>query len=71
MEEKKKRKQTTMEYDTKARLSPSQRAMLDELIEAYSIDESEIIRRMILYIHKRRPALNAETATPKKMDSAG
>lgn len=68
MEEKKKRKQTIMTHYAKARLFQSQRDMLDELIEAYGIDESEIIRRMILYIHKRRPALSAETATPKRSE---
>jgi hypothetical protein len=60
------RKPAKMERVTRARLTQGIGDMLDELVEAYQVDESELIRRLIVDAHKRRPALGGEVLMPVK-----
>ncbi len=60
------RKAVRMDTWVKARLTQAMREKLDELASDYGVDESELIRRLILYAHKRRPSLAAEVITPGK-----
>lgn len=61
------RKAVKMDSWVKARLTQSMRDKLDELTSDYDVDESELLRRLIVYAHKRRPVLAAEAITPGKI----
>lgn len=64
VEEKKSRKPVIMEKWVRARITETHRTMLDELIEDYQVDESELIRRLITHIYKKRPTLGGEAIVP-------
>ncbi len=61
------RKTIKMDAWVKARLTQAMSEKLDELASDYGVDESELIRRLIVYAYKRRPILAAEAITPGKM----
>lgn len=61
------RKAIKMNSWVRARITPSLRSMLDELLVDYEADESEFIRRLIVYAHKKRPTLTAEVIVPGKI----
>jgi hypothetical protein len=56
-----------MEKWVKARVSEAERKMFEELKEDYEIDnDSELVRRMLLHIYHKRPALTADPIVPKR-----
>lgn len=67
--EKKKRKLVTMDSWVRARITDSQRAILDGLLNDYGVDESEFIRRVIIHIHRKRPQLSGEILVPVKTEA--
>lgn len=67
--EKAKRVPNPMNQWVRARVTPELRATLEDLMDDYGVDESELIRRMIIYINKRRPALGGEVIVSGKANA--